>query len=414
MFYPIRALHKLLILITLSSVSFGVAAAQSQPTEVEFQQWLQTFKLKAIAAGVSPKTVNHAFAHIHLNRKVLQLDRYQPEFSQTFWGYLNRAVTPWRILQGRHLYQQHRQLLDQVARQYGVPGPFLVAFWGLETNYGRYTGNINTIEALATLSFDFRRSQFFQTELIEALKILDRGDIPFEEMKGSWAGAVGQSQFMPSNVLRYAVDGDGDGKIDLWHSLADVFYSMGNFLNQLGWHKGENWGREVKLPANFDLSLADGKSQKPLSEWARMGLRLADGRPLPQTEPQAALLLPSDYRGPFFLVYPNFYVIKRWNNSNNYALAVGYLADRIVGGPPLSVQRPKDDKALNKQQMQAIQSHLLQLGYPVGQADGIAGNKTRSAIRQYQQQHHLPADGQPTLRLLKHLQQTKDKTHDSP
>lgn len=407
---PIRAsICAYFVLFALIFVSLSVSAAQPLPSEVDFQQWLLKFKPKAVSAGVSQKTVDLAFSQIHLNQKILELDRRQPEFSQTFWGYFNRAVTPWRIKRGQHLYLQHRKLLDQVTHKYGVPGRFLVAFWGLETNYGGYTGNINTIEALATLSFDRRRSQFFQKELIAALKILDRGDVDFKQMKGSWAGAIGQSQFMPSNVLHYAVDGDGDGKIDLWHSLPDIFYSMGHFLNKLGWHKEENWGQEVKLPQGFDLTLANGKSKRLLSAWTQLGIKLADGRRLPKANIQAALLLPSDYRGPFFLVYPNFYIIKRWNNSNNYALAVGHLADRIIGRPPLSVQRPADDKALSKQQMKAIQTHLLQRGYPIGQADGIAGSKTRAAIRNYQKQHQLPADGQPTLHLLNHMQQQTQK-----
>jgi len=408
-----KLLFGLLILLSSISILTHAKTADPLPSEADFQKWLQQFKPHAIAAGVSPQTVTQAFSQIHLNYKVLELDRRQPEFTQTFWGYFNRAVTPWRVQQGQKLYQQHRTLLDQVTQKYGVPGRFLIAFWGLETNYGNYTGNTPTIEALATLSFDRRRSKFFQKELIAALKILDRGDIPFQQMKGSWAGAIGQSQFMPSNVLRYAVDGDDDGKIDLWHSLPDIFYSMGNFLKHLGWRPAENWGREVKLPTHFNLALADGKTKRTLPEWAQMGLRLADGRPLPKqthkpAKLQAALLLPSDYRGPFFLVYPNFYVIKRWNHSDKYALAVGHLADRIIGRPPLSVKRPADDQPLSKQHIKNIQTYLLQQGYTLGKADGIAGNKTRAAIRHYQHQHQLPADGQPSHRLLKHLQQRQN------
>lgn len=371
--------------------------------ERAFKAWLEQFKPKAVSSGISPQTVDYAFSHIRLNAKVLELDRRQPEFTQTFWGYFNRAVTPWRIEQGQKFYQQHRPLLDAVTKKYGVPGRFLVAFWGLETNYGNYTGNINIIESLATLSFDERRSAFFQKQLIAALKILDKQVVPFEEMKGSWAGAMGQCQFMPTNYLRYAVDGDGDGKVDLWHSLPDVFHSMGNFLKALGWHKEETWGREVHLPKGFDLALADGKTKRPLNEWRKMGIHLADGRPLPNVDIKAALLLPSDYRGPFFLVYPNFYVIKRWNNSNNYALAVGHLADRIVGLPPLSVTQPADDQPLSKMQTQQIQQHLKNKGYTIGKVDGIAGSQTRQAIRQFQKQNRLPADGQPTAHLLKQL-----------
>ncbi len=375
-------------------------------SEADFQAWLKGFKKQARQDGISQQTLNKAFKNVHLNERVLELDRRQPEFTRTFWQYFNRAVTDWRIETGQKLYEKYKPQLQEVTREYGVPGRFLIAFWGMETNFGGYTGNTPIIESLATLSYDPRRSEFFQKELMAALHIIDQGHIDPDQMKGSWAGAMGQCQFMPSNYLRYAVDADNSGKRDLWNSLPDVFFSMGNFLNELGWQREENWGREVTLPENFDLALADGRTKRSLDDWRQLGLKLADGRPLPEADMKAALLLPYDYRGPAFLVFDNFDVIKRWNRSDSYALAVGHLADRIVGRPPLSKTAPKDDKSLTRDQIKELQERLALAGEDIGKIDGIAGSKTRSALRAFQLQNGLPADGYPSYRMLKILQKT--------
>ncbi len=370
------------------------------PSEQDFQKWLTDFKQQAQQQGISKKTLDIAFAKVELNSSVLESDKKQPEFTQTFFQYFNRAVSDYRIKNGEKMYQKHRALLDQVTKKYGVPGRFLVAFWGMETNYGSYTGNIPIIESLATLAYDPRRSRFFTTQLMSALTILDKGHVKLEQMKGSWAGAMGQVQFMPSNYLKYAVDGDGDGKINLWDSLPDAFFSAGNFLNQLGWQAEENWGREVKLPKGFDFSLADNKTKRPLQEWKKMGIKLADGRPIPNVDMNARLLLMTDYKGPAFLVYENFRVIKRWNNANKYAVAVGHLADRIIGRPALTKKQPNNDKSLSRTQIKELQARLNKLGFDTGKPDGIAGANTRSALRAFQKQQNLPADGYPSLRML--------------
>jgi membrane-bound lytic murein transglycosylase B len=375
-------------------------------SEADFQAWLKGFKKQARQDGISQQTLNKAFKNVHLNERVLELDRRQPEFTRTFWQYFNRAVTDWRIETGQKLYEKYKPQLQEVTREYGVPGRFLIAFCGMETNFGGYTGNTPIIDSLATLSYDRRRSEFFQRELMAALRIIDQGHIDPAQMKGSWAGAMGQCQFMPSNYLRYAVDADNSGKRDLWNSLPDVFFSMGNFLNELGWQREENWGREVTLPENFDLALADGRTKRSLDDWRQLGLKLADGRPLPEADMKAALLLPYDYRGPAFLVFDNFDVIKRWNRSDSYALAVGHLADRIVGRPPLSKTAPKDDKSLTRDQIKELQERLALAGEDIGKIDGIAGSKTRSALRAFQLQNGLPADGYPSYRMLKILQKT--------
>jgi membrane-bound lytic murein transglycosylase B len=342
-----------------------------------------------------------------LNQKVLELDGRQPEFTSTFFEYFNRAVSDQRIESGIKNLKKHRQLLKEVTQKYGVPERILVAFWGLETNYGSYTGNTPIIESLATLSYDPRRRTFFTKQLINALKIIDLGHVSPQQMKGSWAGAMGQCQFMPSNYLKYAVDGDGDGKINLWDSLPDAFHSAGNFLSQLGWKRAESWGREVHLPNDFDYALADGKTVRSLKEWQTLGLQQANDRPLAtDIEMPAKLLLASDFRGPAFLVYDNFKVIKRWNNSDKYAIGVGRLADRIVGKPVLTKSQPEDDKGLSTAEMKQIQTDLSTLGYEVGEVDGIAGSKTKNALRSFQVKNQLAADGYPSLRMLKLLQQS--------
>lgn len=390
-----------------SHPTFAAYTPPSDQNEANFQKWVDDFKKKAISKGISKKTLDTAFKDVHLNLRVLELDRRQPEFAQTFWQYFNRAVTNWRIVKGKLLLKKYHSELAEVTKKYGVPERFLVAFWGMETNFGGYTGSTPIIESLATLSYDDRRSAFFSKELISALKILDQGNVTVDEMKGSWAGAMGQCQFMPSNYLKYAVDGDNSGTKDLWKSLPDVFNSMGNFLEALGWQRGENWGREVELPKGFDLTLADGKTKKPLDYWRKLGLKLADGRPIPHEAMDAALVLPYDYRGPAFLVYNNYFVIKRWNRSDSYALAVAHLADRLVGRPELTKKQPEDDRSLSHQQIFELQERLKRENYDIGKLDGIIGGKTRDAVRNYQIKMHLPPDGYPSYRMLQILRKNQ-------
>lgn len=400
-------------IVALSGSLFSFSAyAETEPTfsaeqQQQFQTWLQNFSQDAMTRGISKATLDKAFSNLRLSDNVLQMDRKQPEFTRTFFEYLNRAVSSTRIENGRQNHVDNLKLLKKVEDKYGVPSAYLVAFWGMETNYGSYTGYDPIIQSLATLAFDPRRSEFFGKELMAALTILDRGDVELSDMQGSWAGAMGQVQFMPSNYLKYAVDGDGDGKVNLWTSTADALYSAGNFLNQLGWQQGQEWGLEVQLPKGFDLSLADNKTKRPISEWQQLGIRAADQSEL-KTKikgdlEQAILVLPSDYRGPAFLTFTNFRVIKRWNNSTNYAIGVGYLADQIRYKAQLSKTQPSDDKGLNRDQVIEIQSLLNQLGYSVGKADGIAGGMTRAGLRAFQKSIAIPADGYPSVRMLNYL-----------
>lgn len=388
--------------------------AKSQAAaEADFQTWLDGVRREAAAKGISAATLHRALDKVHLVRRVVQLDRRQPEFTQTFWDYLDKRVTPARIARGQQLLAQHQALLDSVQRRYGVPARYLVAFWALETNFGDYVGRFPVIDAVATLAYDQRRSQFFRTQLLDALRIIDAGHITPQEMKGSWAGAMGQLQFIPSTFMRYAVDGDGDGRLDLWTDLADVFASGANYLSHVGWQREQRWGRAVHLPKAFDWRLVGLQDRRSLKDWAARGVRRADGGPLPQdTSVQAALVLPQGHKGPAFLVYNNFRTILHWNRSVNYALAVGILADRLVGVPPLRLGRDVDNRALSRSQSIELQRRLLALGYAAGHPDGIIGSRTRAAVRAYQIATGLPADGYPSPDVLEHLRRsTPTKAH---
>lgn len=399
-------MFKFILILLLSSIALSSFARTAYippiQTEKDFQLWLTDFKKTAYTKGISSKTIRIAFKDTQLDPSILELDRKQPEFFSGFWKYFARATSEWRIEKGQKLYKENLTQLSKITKKYGIPERILVSFWGLETNYGGYTGTTPIIEALATLSYDLRRRDFFSTELIAALKIIDKGYVQASEMKGSWAGAMGQCQFMPSNYLRYAVDGDMDNKKDLWNSKPDIFNSMGNFLKRLGWKRNGQWANEVILPTNFNYALADGSTSYSLEKWQQLGIKIINSTDLNKNN-QAKLILATDYQGPAFLVYDNFFIIKRWNNSTKYALAVGHLADRIIGKSALSKSAPKIELKISREQTKELQQKLMGKGYELGGADGIAGSKTRKAIRDYQIKQNLPADGYPSLRMLKIL-----------
>lgn len=369
-----------------------------------FETWLAALRADARGLGISDSTLDAAFAGISPIPRVIELDRDQPEFTQTFWSYLGKRVNDTRIRRGRELLKRHAGLLRQIQSRYGVQARFLVAFWGLETNFGDYMGTFPVVGSLATLAYDPRRSDFFRTELLNALKILEDGHITPTKMEGSWAGAMGQPQFMPSTFVRFAVDHDGDGRRDIWGSLPDVFASASNYLSRSGWQRGETWGREVTLSGSFDFDLSGLNARKSLADWQRLGVRRADGSDLPQVAGmQASLILPAGHRGPAFLVYQNFRTIMVWNRSILYALAVGHLADRLVGLGPLAATAPADDKPLSRDQVREIQTALLDLGFDPGEPDGVVGPMTREAIKGYQRRTNLPPDGYPDLALWQRL-----------
>jgi len=370
----------------------------------DFSTWLAQFRQEALAQGISQATLDAALADVQRLPEVIERDQRQPEFIQTFWTYLDKRLSPWRIERGQALLREHRALLDEVQTRYGVPAGVLVAFWGLETNYGGYLGDFPIPAALATLAFDPRRAGFFRHELLQSLRIIEAGHVTAADMKGSWAGAMGQVQFMPSTYLRYAVDGDGDGHKNLWTSLPDALHSAAYFLRELGWQPGELWGREVRLAADFDWESAHPKVKKPVSAWARLGVTQADGSPLPDSDLAGAIVLPQGHAGPAFLVYRNFEVIMGWNRSLNYALAVGHLSDRLLGLPELGNGRDADNRPLSREQVMEMQHLLAARGLDVGAPDGLPGPQTRLAIRAWQKAAGVPVDGYASVGLLEQLQ----------
>lgn len=371
-------------------------SAQEATTDQEtFPQCIDRLQQRALAAGVSEATTNNVLAKIELMPKLLEYDRNQPEFVQTFTGYFSKRVTDWRINKGREKFAEHRDFLTALTKEYGVPAHYLLAFWGLETNFGNYKGKIPTLQALTTLACDQRRSNYFSSELVKALLLLERENLEPGQMIGSWAGAMGHTQFMPTAYLKYARDGDGDGKIDLWNSEQDALASAANFLKNLGWKAGFRWGREVHLPESFDYQLAGKTHPKSLSFWNEQQVTQVSGQALGDSDIKSALLIPAGYTGSAFLVYSNFDVILRWNNSEYYGIAVGHLADRIAGKGDLSKPLP-DLPKYTILEMQAFQEKLNQLGFEVGEADGILGPATRKGVRSFQMSVGLIADGYPS------------------
>lgn len=396
---PYLCKPRIYLFFLMAALSLGASAE----TASDFQTWLNGVRQEALARGVSEPILEAALGGVEPIPRVLELDQRQPEFVDTFLNYLDRRVTPERVQEGRELLRAHGKLLASISGKYDVPAHVLVAFWGLETHYGKFLGPHPVPAALATLAYDPRRGGFFRAQLLDALDILQAGHIAPEDMKGSWAGAMGQLQFMPSTFQAYAVDGDGDGRKDLWNSLPDAFASAANYLHQLGWRGGELWGREVRLPEGFDWDLANLNTRKPVSAWRKLGVTRADGKPLPRADMPGAILLPQGHAGPAFLVYRNFHAILTWNRSINYALAVGHLADRLIGQPELKTGRDADNRPIPREEAQAMQQQLIQFGFDLGEADGVLGSRTKAAIRGYQRQAGLPVDGHPSMELLEHL-----------
>ena len=292
-----------------------------------FAEWREGVRSEALNLGISAAIFDTAFADVEPIPRVIELDRSQPEVTLTFDQYVERVVPESRVAKGRKLLAEHRELLEPIGRKYGVPPRFIVALWGIETNFGQYLGGFPVIASLATLAYDGRRSAYFRQELLHALRILEDGHITPDAMMGSWAGAMGQSQFMPSSFVNYAVDHDGDGKRDIWGTQGDVFASAANYLAQAGWRAGETWGRRVALPADFDHALTGLEVKKTLADWEALGLRRADGSDLPQADISGSVVLPGGEGGPAFLVYNNYRTIMRWNRSFYFATSVGLLAD---------------------------------------------------------------------------------------
>lgn len=323
----------------VASILIGVSTALAQdPTDdsdTNFSSWLAELRDEARAAGISEATVAAALTDVTLIERVVELDRNQPEVRIDFWTYMQRIVTQARIDRGRVLMREHGPLLESVSRKYGIPPAILVAAWGVESSFGAVQGGFPVIRALVTLAYDDRRAAMFRRELIHALRIVDDGHIALDDMQGSWAGAMGQVQFMPSTFLDYGRDGDGDGRIDIWQSTADALDSAAAFM-ATGWQPGYRWGRQVQLPPGFDTALAGLDTSRTLAQWRALGVRRIDGAELPSEDIEASIVLPDEGPETAFLVYQNYRMLLRWNRSHYFAISLAHLADRIVGRPPLT------------------------------------------------------------------------------
>ncbi|WP_422101565.1 lytic murein transglycosylase [Vreelandella sp.] len=374
------------------------ARAAEEVRYASFHQWLSEFRRYAANQGISEATLASAFDGLRYRERVIELDRYQPEFVRAIWQYLDSAVSSTRIDNGREKYAQHRETAQQMQQRYGVPAEIVVAIWGVESNYGSNFGDFSTLESLATLAYDGRRRDFARGELLAALRIIDQGDIAAEQMKGSWAGAMGHTQFIPSSFEAYAVDGDNDGRRDIWGSIPDVMASTANYLAKAGWQAGQPWGAEVELPASFDYAQTERRSS---AEWAAQGVRAVRGE-LPSFD-SAAVIVPAGANGPAFIVGPNFRAILRYNNATSYALAVATLADAIAGREGISQSWPRDEAPLTRDDVRTLQQRLNNAGYSVGTADGIMGPNTQIGLRAFQRDQGLVPDGFATQSLLERL-----------
>lgn len=378
-------------------------AAEANCTNTgRFSDWKVAFRKEARAQGISEQTLARAYDGLSLDEKVISRDRKQGFFAQSFATFSKKLATDGRMIAGRKKIEANRAFFDRALEKYGVPGEVITGFWALESDFGKGMGNFPVLPALATLAYDCRRGELFRGELLAALKIIDRGDLEPEEMVGSWAGELGQTQFLPKHYLEHAVDFDGNGKINLFASDADVIGSTAAFLKHLGWRAGEPWLEEVVLTKDLPWQDADLAVKHPRAKWAGWGVKAADGGALKADAMPASLLLPMGRHGPAFLAYQNFDIYTLWNNSLNYATTAAYLATRI-GGAGAMQGRERDIPFLGLEDAKALQQILTKRGYDVGKIDGVIGAKSRSAIREMQLKYGLPADSYPTPELLEKL-----------
>jgi lytic murein transglycosylase len=385
---------------TASSTEASMLDVASQ---AGFEAWVAAFRPRALAAGISAATFDAAFAGARFDPKIVEKDRNQNEFTKTIWTYLDSAVSEDRVIRGREALAQHRRTLDRIEEEYGVEKEVVVAIWGLESAYGTYRGDTPLIGALATLAYDGRRRGFFEGELLAALQILQSGVVSPDRFRGSWAGASGHTQFMPSSYLARAVDFSGDGKKDIWSDdPADSLASTAAYLAGFGWTKGMPWGVEVILPEGFDYTQTSERVKKPVDIWQQAGVRTATGDDLPG-DGIASVLLPAGAQGAAFLIFPNFQVIERYNTADAYVIAVGHLADRLRGADPFRSDWPRQDRALTLEERIELQQRLTAAGFDTGGIDGRIGPKTIAAVQAFQASLAMVPDGYANLRLLSRL-----------
>ncbi len=387
-------------MMTAGSQTVHAASASDK----RFRQWVERLWPSARRKGVSRATFNAAFRGVRPDPEVIRSAQYQPEFVRPVWDYLASATSDRRIEVGQQMLRKHKNLLDRLERRFKVDRHVLVAIWGMESNYGLNRGSKNVIQSLATLAYrDRRRRRFGRQQLLSALRILQKGDITVANMNGSWAGAMGHTQFIPTTYSGYAVDFDGDGRRDIWNSIPDALGSTANYLRKSRWRPGQTWGYEVVLPKKMKTARSRLKRRKPLKYWKSLGVRRVNGKAYPRLGDKAALYLPAGRHGPAFLVLNNFRSILRYNNAATYALAVGHLADRLRGGGRFVKKWPTDHKPLAREERLELQRLLTAKGFDTGGTDGVIGNQTLRAVRKYQKSRGLKIDGWPSARLLQKL-----------
>ncbi len=365
-----------------------------------FAQFVQDFWPTAQAAGITAATYDAAMGTISRNQHISDLNLHQPEFAKPVWDYLDTAVSPQRIADGQAMLASNADILAKLEAKYGVPREILVSIWGNESDYGRSMGGYNMFQALATLAYGGPRADYARPQLIAALKMMQQNRYAAGDMTSSWAGAFGQTQFVPTTFLNQAVDGDGDGKIDLWNSVADALASTANVIAKAGWKMGKPWGIEIALPAGFAYEDSGLDIAYPVATWTKRGVKTIAGGALPASDEDASVYLPAGAKGPAFLIFPNFKAILKYNNAASYALAVCELADRLKGAPGIVAAWPRDEQPLNLDERLTLQTSLAKLGFDIGKIDGLLGNKSRAALRLWQKAHNIAADGFPTEDLL--------------
>jgi lytic murein transglycosylase len=390
------------VIVALTIMSCAAHAAAPCRTSGPFDSWLEKFKQEAIAQGISRDAIAQASPYLTYDQRIVNIDRGQRVFAQTFIEFSNRMVSGSRISQGQAQLKKNAPTFGRAEQQYGVPGAVIAAFWGLESDFGANQGKDNSIRSIVTLAYDCRRADMFREHLFSGLKLLDRGDLAVSEMVGSWAGELGQTQMMPTEYFKYAVDYDGDGKRNLLRSPADVIGSTANYIKALGWKRGEPWMQEIRVPQNLQWEQTGLDVKHPRSQWAKWGVTFADGRPLTNDGLPGSVVLPMGRRGPAFLAYDNFQVYLTWNNSLIYSLTAAYYATRIAGAPAMQ-KGAGDIPPVTMEMTRELQQILMRLGYNVGGADGKLGLASRQAVKAAQIKLGLPADSYPTPELLQRL-----------
>jgi lytic murein transglycosylase len=377
-----------------------MAAGHEDGSEAGLHDWVQGFRAKALEAGVPAAVYDREMRSAAYLPDVVARDRKQSEFTKTIWDYLDVAVSEERVANGKAAVLKHLQVLERIEVQYAVEHQVIAAIWGLESAYGTYRGDIDTISALATLAYDGRRAAFFETQLVQALKILDEGHVTRDRMVGSWAGAMGHTQFMPTSWAEFAVDFDGDGKRDIWgEDPTDALASTANYLNHWGWVRGTPWGVEVTLPEGFDYDQTTERVIKMVSEWRAMGVTLGSGGHLRDGD-DTSILLPAGHTGPAFMITPNFQVIEKYNLADAYVIGIGHLSDRLRGGPPIAADWPRQWRALTLDERREMQALLVAKGLDTGGVDGRVGPKTIAAVKAWQKARGDVPDGYPSPDVL--------------